>query len=266
MYNILLSNKLLSSMHVIWANFLQKTSNDTFFETFAVVAMQTCTPEWRTSFLREATPALSKCNTPDCQFYPSKLTKKKKKKKIPYVLMLNFHCFVLFNAVKTDTKLALSKKKKVSCFSDSQPNFRCALTFKKTVLHVTNLQFSIRIHLQTMSDTFEWLPGLPSVYSKSSIYRINIDENKIISEWPPKLLNTTGWAFTTNQCRCVWPKKYPCFHNHAENIRVGRLEILFIFCQLCICWFQGKIAVLGLVFNKPINNEKHNMLDEKHHN
>ena len=39
--------------------FLQKTSNDTFSETFPVLAMQTCTPEWRTSFLRKATPALS---------------------------------------------------------------------------------------------------------------------------------------------------------------------------------------------------------------
>ena len=31
-----------------------------FLKTFAVVGMQTCTPEWRTSFLREVAPALSK--------------------------------------------------------------------------------------------------------------------------------------------------------------------------------------------------------------
>ena len=31
----------------------------TFSLTFSVIAMHTCTPEWRTSFLREATPALS---------------------------------------------------------------------------------------------------------------------------------------------------------------------------------------------------------------
>ena len=67
--------------------------------------------------------------------------------------MLNFDCvFVLFNAVKTDTKLALSKKKNVSCFSDSQLNFRGALTFEKTVLHVTNLQFSIRISSPPFTD------------------------------------------------------------------------------------------------------------------
>ena len=59
MYYILLINKLLSSMQVTWAFFfLQETSNDTFSWTFAVVAMQTCTPEWRTSFLREVAPAL----------------------------------------------------------------------------------------------------------------------------------------------------------------------------------------------------------------
>ena len=28
----------------------------------------------------------------------------------------------------------------------------------------------------------------------------------------------------------------------------------------------GKIASLGLVFNKPIDNEKHSLQDEKHHN
>ena len=39
--------------------FLQKQSNVTFSLTFPVLTMHTCTPEWRTSFLREATPALS---------------------------------------------------------------------------------------------------------------------------------------------------------------------------------------------------------------
>ena len=51
--------------------------------------------------------------------------------------------------------------------------------------------------------------------------------------------------------------------NMPKIIKVGRSEILFIFCQLFVCLFQGKIASWGLVFNKitikPINNEENNI-------
>ena len=71
--------------------------------------------------------------------------------------------------------------------------------------------------------------------------------------------------------KCLGIKKIPVFStNMPKNIRFGRSEILFIFCQLFICWFLGKIASWGLIFNKialkPINNEEHSMYDENHHN
>ena len=161
--------------------------------------------------------------------------------------MLNFYCFVLFNAVKTDTKLALSKKKKVSCFSDSQLNFRCALIFKKTILHVN--QFAIFYPYLKSAIYRRWRIRLScSRDSQASTLKVvftrSIDENKIISEWPPALPNATGLAFVTDQCRCVWPKKNTRVSTNIPKITgsVGRKFFLF-FVNFLYANFRAKLLL-----------------------
>ena len=53
----------------------------------------------------------------------------------------------------------------------------------------------------------------------------------------------------------VWPKSHRCVStNMPKKVRVARLGILFIFCQLFICWFQGEIVSWGLLLTKFLYN------------
>ena len=124
--------------------------------------------------------------------------------KNPIWCNVKFSFFVLFNAEKAGTKLALSKKKQYHVSAIPNLISDVHLLFRKLscALPICNFLsiFKVR-NLQTMADT-----GLPSVYSKSSIHMINWrkQDNIWMASRTPK---HHRWAFTTNQCRCVWPKK-----------------------------------------------------------
>ena len=118
-------------------------------------------------------------------------------------------------------------------------------------------EHSTSIYLWPSSVLNTFVKRTPGVYSKK-------DENKVISEWPPELPNTTGWAFYDQpmSVRLVWNGSAVITNDVTYRVRVPiyvsffkaqignipdyenelRPAFLQFFALLCCCLFGFNVA------------------------